>query len=114
MEARFSADERRRYAGRFLGGKRIPEDEAAKIVREVEGQPGEITKLKKKEEREKPQLLYDLTTLQHHTNTLYDFNAQHTLSTTQQLYKKHKTITYPRTNSRYLSSDLMTKIKPTT
>ena len=61
VEAKFSADESRRYAGRYLGGKRIAEDEAAKIVREVEGQQGEITKLEKKEERELPQLLYDLT-----------------------------------------------------
>src|SRR2546423_15074079 len=45
VEARFSADERRRYAGRFLGGKRVPEDEAAKMLREGEGQPGETTKL---------------------------------------------------------------------
>src|SRR5438067_1153108 len=113
VEARFSADERRRYAGRFLGGKRIPEDDAAKIVREVEGQPGEITKLEKKEEREKPQLLYDLTTLQRHANTLYGFSARRTLSAAQRLYEEHKAITYPRTNSRYLSGDLVAEIKPT-
>src|SRR3954466_8982183 len=113
VEARFSADERRRYAGRFLGGKRIPEDQAAKIVREVEGQPGEITKLEKKEEREKPQLLYDLTTLQRHANTMYGFSARRTLSAAQRLYEEHKAITYPRTNSRYLSGDLVAEIKPT-
>src|SRR5690349_24852224 len=44
VEAKFSADQARRYAGRYLGGKRIPEEDAAKIVKEVEGQPGEITK----------------------------------------------------------------------
>src|SRR3954447_16600096 len=113
VEARFSAHERRRSAGRFLGGKRIPEDQAAKIVREVEGQPGEITKLEKKEEREKPQLLYDLTTLQRHANTLYGFSARRTLSAAQRLYEEHKAITYPRTNSRYLSGDLVAEIKPT-
>src|SRR5256885_15020034 len=113
VEAKFSADERRRYAGRFLGGKRIPEDEAAKIVREVEGQPGEITKLEKKEEREKPQLLYDLTTLQRHANTMYGFSARRTLAAAQRLYEEHKALTYPRTNSRYLSGDLVAEIKPT-
>src|SRR2546421_8039376 len=113
VEAKFSADERRRYVGRFLGGRRVPEGEAAKIVSDVEGQAGEITKLEKKEEREKPQLLYDLTTLQRHANTLYGFSARRTLSAAQRLYEEHKAITYPRTNSRYLSGDLVAEIKPT-
>ena len=113
VEAKFSADESRRYAGRYLGGKRIAEDEAAKIVREVEGQQGEITKLEKKEERELPQLLYDLTTLQRHANTLHGFSARRTLAAAQRLYEEHKAITYPRTNSRYLSGDLVAEIKPT-
>jgi DNA topoisomerase III len=113
VEAKFSADESRRYAGRYLGGKRIAEEEAAKIVREVEGQPGEITKLEKKEERELPQLLYDLTTLQRHANTLHGFSARRTLAAAQRLYEEHKAITYPRTNSRYLSGDLVAEIKPT-
>ncbi len=113
VEAKFSADESRRYAGRYLGGKRIAEDEAAKIVREVDGQQGEITKLEKKEERELPQLLYDLTTLQRHANTLHGFSARRTLAAAQRLYEEHKAITYPRTNSRYLSGDLVAEIKPT-
>jgi DNA topoisomerase-3 len=113
VEAKFSADQARRYAGRYLGGKRIAEEEAAKIVKEVEGQPGEITKLEKKEERERPQLLYDLTSLQRHANTLYGFSARRTLSAAQRLYEEHKAITYPRTNSRFLSGDLVAEIKPT-
>ena len=103
VEARFAADPQRRYGARYMGGKRIAEDDAAKIVREVEGQPGEITKLDKKEERERPQLLYDLTSLQRHANTLYGFSARRTLAAAQRLYEEHKAITYPRTNSRYLS-----------
>src|SRR3954447_24076388 len=113
VEAKFSADQARRYAGRYLGGKRIAEEEAAKIVREVEGQPGEITKLEKKEEREKPQLLYDLTTLQRNANNLYGFSARRTLSAAQRLYEEHKALTYPRTNSRYLTGDMVAEIKPT-
>src|SRR5215217_1427196 len=71
VEARFAAEEERLYSGRYMGGKRIAENEAAKIVEETTGRPGEITKLEKKEEREKPQLLYDLTSLQRHANTLH-------------------------------------------
>jgi DNA topoisomerase-3 len=113
VEAKFEADPARRYQGRYLGGKRIAEDEAAKIVEAVTGQPGEITKLEKKEERERPQLLYDLTSLQRHANTLHGFSARRTLAAAQKLYEEHKAITYPRTNSRFLPSDQIAEIKPT-
>jgi len=113
VEALFAATGEREYRGRYLGGKRIPEDDAAKIVAETTGKPGEITSLEKKEEREQPQLLYDLTSLQRHANTLYGFSARRTLSAAQKLYEEHKAITYPRTNSRFLTGELIGEIKPT-
>jgi DNA topoisomerase-3 len=113
VEAEFEADPERRYRARYLGGKRIAEDEAAQIVEAVRDKSGEITKLEKKEERERPQLLYDLTSLQRHANTLHGFSARRTLSAAQKLYEEHKAITYPRTNSRYLPSDQSAEIKPT-
>jgi DNA topoisomerase III len=115
VEARFEASGERRYAGRYLGGKRLPsEDEARAIVEAVTGQAGEITKLEKKEEREQPQLLYDLTSLQRHANSLYGFSARRTLAAAQRLYEEHKALTYPRTNSRFLTGDMVPEIKPTT
>jgi DNA topoisomerase III len=113
VEARFAAREDRLYSGRYLGGKRIAEDEAATIVEETRGRPGEITKLEKKEERERPQLLYDLTSLQRNANNLYGFSARRTLAAAQKLYEDKKAITYPRTNSRFLPSDMIGEIKPT-
>jgi len=113
VEARFAATGERLYDGRYLGGKRIKEDEAATIVAETTGQPGTITKLEKKEEREAPQLLYDLTSLQRHANTMFGFSARRTLAAAQRLYEEHKAITYPRTNSRFLTSDMIAEIKPT-
>src|SRR5207248_965068 len=97
---------------RYLGGKRIAEDLAAKIVEECRDQPGEITKLEKKEETERPQLLYDLTSLQRHANTRFGFSARRTLAAAQRLYEDHKAITYPRTSSRFLPSDQIAEIKP--
>jgi DNA topoisomerase III len=114
VEGRFEASGERRYAGRYLGGKRLPsEDEARAIVEAVTGQAGEITKLEKKEEREQPQLLYDLTSLQRHANSLYGFSARRTLAAAQRLYEEHKALTYPRTNSRFLTGDMVAEIKPT-
>jgi DNA topoisomerase III len=113
VEARFEATGPRHYSGRYMGGKRLPaEAEATTIVEAVAGQPGEITKLEKKEEREQPQLLYDLTTLQRHANTLYGFSARRTLAAAQRLYEEHKALTYPRTNSRFLTGDMVAEIKP--
>src|ERR671925_1838230 len=113
VEAEFAASGERLYSGRYLGGKRIPEEDANRIVGEVDGRTGLITKLEKKEEREAPQLLYDLTSLQRHANTLLGFSARRTLAAAQKLYEEHKAITYPRTNSRFLTSDMIGEIKPT-
>jgi DNA topoisomerase-3 len=113
VEAAFEATGDRAYRGRYQGGKRIAEDVAAKIVEEVRDGRGEITKVDKKEERERAQLLYDLTSLQRHANTLFGFSARRTLAAAQKLYEEHKAITYPRTNSRFLPSDQIAEIKPT-
>ncbi len=113
VEAQFAAPEERLYSGRYLGGKRIAENDAAKVVEACRDQAGEITKVEKKEERERPQLLYDLTSLQRHANSLYGFSARRTLGAAQKLYEDKKAITYPRTNSRFLPSDMIAEIKPT-
>jgi DNA topoisomerase III len=113
VEALFAASGERRYRGRYLGGKRLPQAEAEAIVSDSRGRPGVVTKLEQKEERERPQLLYDLTSLQRNANTRYGFSARRTLRAAQALYEEHKAITYPRTNSRYLSGDLIPELKPT-
>jgi DNA topoisomerase-3 len=114
VEARFEAVGERRYLGRYLGGRRLPaEAEAAAVVAACGGRPGEITKLERKEERERPQLLYDLTTLQRHANIQFGFSARRTLAAAQRLYEEHKAITYPRTNSRFLTGDMVAEIRPT-
>jgi DNA topoisomerase-3 len=115
VEARFEVrdDRARAYVGRYLGGKRLPEAEAAAIVAACQEQDGSITKLERKEERELPDFLYDLTSLQRHANTRFGFSARRTLSAAQRLYEEHTAITYPRTNSRYLSGDLVEEIRPT-
>jgi len=113
VEADFAADAERLYSGRYLGGKRIDEQLAATVVEDCRDKRGEITKLEKKEERERSQLLYDLTSLQREANTKFGFSAKRTLGAAQKLYEQHKAITYPRTNSRWLSSDMIPEIRPT-
>jgi DNA topoisomerase-3 len=113
VEAVFAAQGDRVYSGRYLGGKRLAEAEAAAVVEACRGRDGLVTKLEHKDEREQPNPLYDLTSLQRHANTLYGFSARRTLGAAQKLYEERKLITYPRTSSRYLSSELIEEIKPT-
>jgi DNA topoisomerase-3 len=94
-------------------GPRIAaEEDALAVVAACEGRPGTITKLEKKEQRERAPMLYDLTTLQREANNRYGFSAKRTLAAAQRLYEEHKALTYPRTNSRYLTTDMIAEIKP--
>lgn len=70
------------------------------------GRDGEVLEMEKKKGRQKPPLLFDLTNLQKEANSRLGLSAQQTLSIAQDLYEKRKLITYPRTDSRYLTSEL--------
>ncbi|HEX5308839.1 MAG TPA: DNA topoisomerase 3 [Solirubrobacteraceae bacterium] len=110
------ADGARVYEGRFhLGAKpRLSsEQEALAIVEACQGKPGTITKVERKEQRERAPMLYDLTSLQRDANTRFGYSARRTLAAAQRLYEEHKALTYPRTNSRYLTKDMIEEIKPT-
>jgi DNA topoisomerase III len=115
-EATGGTDGERVYRGRFHAGAKpriATEAEAVAIVEACEGKTATITKLEKKEQREKAPMLYDLTTLQREANTRYGFSAKRTLAAAQRCYEEHKALTYPRTSSRYLTKDMIAEIKPT-
>ncbi len=95
-------------------GPRIAsEREAQRIVEECRDRTGVISKVDRRKQREQPPLLYDLTSLQREANTRFGYSARRTLAAAQRLYEEHKALTYPRTNSRYLSGDMVAEIKPT-
>jgi DNA topoisomerase-3 len=105
----------RKYEGRYHAGanpRLKTADEATAVVAACVGQVGEITKLDKTERKERVPLLYDLTSLQTHANSRFGFTARRTLAAAQRLYEEHKALTYPRTNSRYITSDMVEEIKP--
>jgi DNA topoisomerase-3 len=117
VDAKFepAADTERHYAGRFHAGSKprlATEAEATAIVDACRDGEGEITKVEKREVTEKPPMLYDLTTLQREANTRFGFSARRTLGAAQRLYEEHKALTYPRTNSRYLTTDMAPEIVP--
>ncbi|MGN0323480.1 MAG: DNA topoisomerase III [Oliverpabstia sp.] len=69
-----------------------------------------ITSVEKKEKKVYPPLLYDLTELQRDANKKFGFSAKETLNIMQRLYENHKVLTYPRTDSRYLTEDVVDTI----
>ena len=115
VDAKFATDDGRKYEGRYHAGAKPRIDKQAsaeEIVAAVKGQSGQITKLTKTKKTEKPAMLYDLTSLQRDANTRFGFSAKRTLGAAQRCYEEHKALTYPRTNSRYLTTDMVEEIKP--
>jgi DNA topoisomerase-3 len=105
----------RTYEGRYHAGAhpRLKTAEEAKaIVDAARDQTGTITKLDKTQRKERAPLLYDLTSLQRDANSRFGFSARRTLGAAQRLYEEHKALTYPRTNSRYITGDMVEDIKP--
>ena len=82
------------------------QERAEEIVVECRGKTGEVHD-EKKPARQLSPLLYDLTSLQREGNSRFGLSARRTLQIAQALYEKHKAITYPRTDSRYLPEDYL-------
>ena len=79
--------------------------EAEQVVAMCKGAAVTCTSVTKEQKKEQPPKLYDLTTLQREANRLFGYTAKQTLDYAQSLYEK-KLLTYPRTDSRYLTSDM--------
>jgi len=92
---------------------RLPADgeEARAIVARAKSGAVAIESIRSETQRSQPPLLYDLTELQRHANRLYGFSAQETLSLAQALYERHKLISYPRTDSRHLTGDIVATLQ---
>lgn len=81
-------------------------EQALQIQKTLTGMDGTVTKLETSRKTEDRPLLFDLTELQRESNRRFGYTAQETLSIAQNLYERHKLITYPRTDSRYLTADM--------
>ena len=93
-------------------GKFTSKEEGEKAFATIEGKPFTVTKVEKKEGKEQPPQLYDLTSLQVDCNRKYGFSAEQTLNLIQTLYER-KLTTYPRVDTQYLSDDIYPKCPQT-
>lgn len=91
------------YRGMWQGERMTDKEKADALAAKVKGKPGRIASYEVKDTKEYPNKLYDLTLLQREANGKYGFSAKKTLDVAQALYEKHKVISYPRTNSNYVT-----------
>lgn len=98
--------------GEFIAkSDRYDKKEVAEAITQMcNGKSGKITKLEEKQHKDNPPTLFDLTTLQRVANKTYGYTAQQVLDIAQSLYEK-KLITYPRTDSKYLTDDMTNSTK---
>ena len=95
-----------------MKGKFTSKEEGEQAFATIEGKPFTVTKVEKKEGKEQPPQLYDLTSLQVDCNRKFAFSAEMTLNLIQSLYEKKYT-TYPRVDTQYLSDDIYPKCPQT-
>ncbi|TYP69175.1 DNA topoisomerase III [Paenibacillus methanolicus] len=92
-------------------GRLWTQAEAEAVVARTKGKPAVVERLRTVERSEPHPQAYDLTELQRDANTRLGFSAKQTSNVLQRLYEQHKLVTYPRTDSRYLSSDMVPTLK---
>ena len=94
------------------GGTRISDLEKAKqIAEKAKRYPLVLQNVEKKKKQKEVPLLYDLTELQRDASARFGYSAKQTLNLMQSLYETHKVLTYPRTDSRYLTKDIVPTLK---
>jgi len=86
------------------------EAKANEIAEKLKGAKGVVSSIREVPKAEKPPLAYDLTELQRDANNVLGFSAKETLDTLQRLYEVYKIVTYPRTDSRYITADIVPTI----
>ena len=101
------------YDPELKDSKLFDEEKARTVRAEAAGKTGIVSESSREMKTMPPPQLFDLTTLQREANRKFGYSADKTLKLAQALYEKHKLLTYPRTDSRYLSDDMVPRIRKT-
>ncbi|KGN00905.1 DNA topoisomerase III [Clostridium novyi A str. 4570] len=91
--------------------KTFNKDKCENIIKNIKNKDAKVVDVNKVKKKKFSPQLYDLTELQRDANKIFNFSAKETLSIMQRLYENHKVLTYPRTDSRYLTEDVVDTIK---
>ena len=98
------------YVNKDNNSRIFDEEYAEKISSKLKGSSGKIVNVHEAKKKKYSPALYDLTELQRDCNKIYGFSAKQTLNIMQRLYENHKVLTYPRTDSRYITTDIVATI----
>ncbi|KEI16597.1 DNA topoisomerase III [Clostridium haemolyticum] len=91
--------------------KTFNKDKCENIFIKIKNKDAEVIEVNKVKKKKFSPQLYDLTELQRDANKIFNFSAKETLSIMQRLYENHKVLTYPRTDSRYITVDVVETLK---
>ena len=91
--------------------KTFEDEKANKVLSSVKNKDANVIEVDKKYKKRHSPTLYDLTELQRDANKIFGYSAKETLSIMQKLYENYKILTYPRTDSRYITSDIVPTLK---
>jgi len=115
VHADFASQAGQPYGGRWFRGTErslASAEEAERIAAAARAAAdAQVVRVERRPRVEQPKLLFDLTQLQREANAQFGFTAKRTLAAAQSLYDTHKLLTYPRTNSKYLTSDMIPTLK---
>lgn len=111
IQADFGAFRAQWRDGKTGDARLFDRDKAQALIRQLNGKTGIVRKVKTNVRTIPQPLAYDLTELQRDANRRYGFTAKQTASLLQRLYERHKLVTYPRTDSRYLTRDMVPTLK---
>lgn len=123
-EAQIKAFQPKEYFGLKINGENVlwtwkspqnssstfRKEEAERALKDATNGTAVVEEVKKKQQKSYAPQLYDLTSLQQDANRMFGFSAKQTLDFMQSLYERHKVVTYPRTDSRYLTADIVDTI----
>lgn len=97
--------------GKSKDFKTFEKERCDQLLTSLKNKKAEIVEVEKSLKKSYPPQLYDLTELQRDANKAFSFSAKETLTIMQRLYENHKLLTYPRTDSRFLSTDIVPTLK---
>ncbi|QKY70005.1 DNA topoisomerase III [Lentibacillus sp. CBA3610] len=111
IEAKTSAGMKLTWQDGKNNSRIFAEDKAEKLLNQLKGKTGKVVNINKAYKKKHAPQLYDLTELQRDANRIFGLSGKQTLSLMQKLYEQHKVLTYPRTDSRVLSTDIVPTLK---
>lgn len=111
IEAKTNAGLTFQWKDRQNNDRIFQKERAEKLLQALENQKAIVASVQKKIKKKHAPQLYDLTELQRDANRIFQFSGKKTLSVMQRLYENHKVLTYPRTDSRVITSDIVPTLK---